>query len=98
MNVAAAMWHHEPMSDLVQIYSSGDPFATDLMKSRLEAEGIAALSKGGAQDAAYPAGPSYLFVAAEDETRARAIVDAVESGAFAVQDEGVEQPAGADDT
>ncbi len=87
------------MSDLVRVYSSGDPFATGLMKTRLEAEGIAVLMKGGGDDLAYPAGPSYLFVAAEDGTQARVIVDAVDSGAFAVEDD-VEQhvePASADD-
>jgi hypothetical protein len=88
------------MSDLVRVYASGDPFATELMKSRLEAEGIAVLSKGGGEDVAYPAGPSYLFVAAENETQARAIVDAVESGAFAVGDDEAaqDQPASADES
>jgi len=90
-----------PMSDIVRVYASGDPFATGLMKTRLEAEGISVLMKGGSDDLAYPAGPSYLFVPAEDATRARGIVDAVESGAFAVGDDveasQAEQPAAADE-
>jgi hypothetical protein len=76
------------MDGLVQIYASGDAFAAELMKGRLEAEGMWVLSKG-ASDTPYPTGPSYLWVRAEDEARAKAVVDAVESGAFAVTDEDV---------
>jgi hypothetical protein len=87
------MCDHASMSELVRIYASGDRFAADLMRTRLEAEGISALLKGGSEDLAYPAGPVYLFVDAEDETRGRAIVDAVESGAFAVREDELQAPA-----
>jgi len=76
------------MDDLVRIYSSGDAFAGELMKARLESEGLSVLVKGEGEGP-YRAGPVYLFVQAEDETSARAIVDAVESGAFALEDDDV---------
>jgi Putative prokaryotic signal transducing protein len=88
------VWHDGHMSDLVRVYASGDRFAADLMVTRLEAEGITALVKGGSEDMAYPAGPAYVFVSDEDEARARAVVDAVESGAFEVSDEDLQEPAG----
>jgi hypothetical protein len=74
------------MSGPVRIYASGDAFAAELMRGRLEAEGIRVMSKGEASGP-YRMGPVSLFVEASDEPRARAIVDAVESGAFAI-DEG----------
>ncbi len=83
------------MDDLVRIYASGDAFAAELMKGRLEAEGISVLDKGAVDATAYPTGASYLWVSAEDEARAKAIVDAVESGAFAVTDEDVLEGAAA---
>jgi hypothetical protein len=85
------------MGGLVRVYASGDRFDADLMRSRLEAEGVGALIKGGSEDMAYPAGPAYVFVDMEDEARARAIVDAVGSGAFELTDDEVPETAG-DDT
>lgn len=76
------------MDDLVRVYSSGDTFAGELMKARLESEGLRVLIKGEGEGP-YRMGPVYVFVPAEDETRARAIVDAVESGAFALDDDDV---------
>ena len=66
------------------------------MVARLEAEGISALVKGGSEDMAYPAGPAYVFVNTDDEAKARAVVDAMESGAFAVTDADVQEPASDD--
>jgi len=76
------------MSDLTRIYASGDPFAGELMKGRLEAEGIAVMMKGEGEGP-YRTGPVYLWVNREDEERARAVLAAVDSGAFAVTDEDV---------
>jgi hypothetical protein len=77
------------MSDhIVRLYASTDTFGAELLKGRLEAEGISVMMKGE-NDGPYRAGPAYLWVMADDESRARAIVDAVESGAFAVQDDDV---------
>ncbi|HTG46304.1 MAG TPA: DUF2007 domain-containing protein [Actinomycetota bacterium] len=78
------------MDELVRIYATGDPVAAELMKGRLEAEGISVLDKGAVDATAYPTGASYLWVRAGDEARAKAVVDAVESGAFAVTDDDVE--------
>ncbi len=77
------------MSDeLARIYSSPDSFEVELMKGRLEAEGIQVMMKGESEGP-YPSGPGYLWVLAEDEPRAKAIVDAVNSGAFEVSDQDV---------
>jgi hypothetical protein len=85
------------MSDLTRIYASGDSFAGELMKGRLEAEGIAVMMKGEGEGP-YRTGPVYLWVNQEDETRARAVVDAVDSGAFAVTDEDVMESSEAEPT
>jgi len=70
------------MADLVRVWATGDAFEGEMLRGRLEAEGIAVLVKGDG-GGPYRAGPSYLFVAADDEIRARAVLDAVASGAFA---------------
>jgi hypothetical protein len=63
----------------------------ELTRARLEDAGIDVLVKssmGGSS--AYPVGPSYLFVKAEQEQEARAVIEAIESGAYAISDEDVE--------
>jgi hypothetical protein len=80
------------MSDLVQIYSTPDQVIAELTRARLEDEGIDVLVKnsmGGAS--AYPVGPSYLFVPAEQEQAARKVIEAIESGAYALDED---EPAG----
>ena len=76
------------MDDLVRVYASGDAFAAQLMRGRLEAEDIPVLMKGES-GGPYRMGPCYLWVRAEDATRAKVIVEAVESGQFAVTDDDV---------
>jgi putative signal transducing protein len=80
------------MSDeLVQIWSTGDQVAAEITRSRLEDAGIEVLVKssmGGSS--AYPVGPSYLFVKAEQEQDARAVIAAIESGEYAIDDDDVE--------
>jgi hypothetical protein len=77
------------MSDhLVRIYASTDTFGAELLKGRLQAEGISVMMKGE-NEGPYRMGPAYLWVIADDEIRAREIVDAVGSGAFEVQDDDV---------
>jgi Putative prokaryotic signal transducing protein len=71
---------------VVRIYATGDAIDGQLMKGRLEAEGIAVMLKGEGEGP-YRVGPAYLWVATEDEVRARAVVDAVGSGAFALTEE-----------
>lgn len=70
------------MGDLVRIYATGDAFEGELLRGRLEAEGIRVLLKGDGEGP-YRVGPVYLFVPSEDETDARAVIEAVASGAFA---------------
>lgn len=70
------------------VYASGDAFAAQLMRGRLEAEDIPVLVKGEA-GGPYRMGPCYLWVRSEDSTRAKVIVEAVESGAFATKDDDV---------
>ncbi len=77
------------MGGLVRIWAGGDAFEGELLRGRLEVEGIEALLKGEGEGP-YRAGPVYLFVPTEDETRARAVLDAVASGAYAVTDDDVE--------
>ncbi|MGE5227897.1 MAG: hypothetical protein ACM3OO_13570 [Planctomycetaceae bacterium] len=89
------------MGGLVRIWAGGDAFEGELLRGRLEVEGIEALLKGEGEGP-YRAGPVYLFVPAEDETKARAGLDAVASGAYAVTDDDgdgatTEETAGAED-
>jgi len=83
------------MDELVRVYASGDAFAAELMRGRLEAEDIPVLMKGES-GGPYRMGPVYLWVRAEDATRAKVIVEAVESGDFAVPDEDVSRVPGDD--
>jgi hypothetical protein len=81
--------------ELVQIWSTGDAMTAELTRARLEDAGIDVLVKssmGGSS--AYPVGPSYLFVKAEQEQEARAVIEAIESGAYAIDDEDVEEAEG----
>jgi hypothetical protein len=74
--------------ELVQIWSTGDATIAELTRARLEGEGIDVLVKssmGGSS--AYPVGPSYLFVKAEQEQEARAILAAIEAGEFALDED-----------
>ena len=81
--------------ELVQIWSTGDAMTAELTRARLEDAGIDVLVKssmGGSS--AYPVGPSYLFVKADQEQDARAVIEAIESGAYAINDEDVEEAEG----
>ena len=71
---------------LARVFASPDPVAGEMMRGRLEAEGITAMVKGDG-DGPYRAGPVYLWVPAEDEAAARAVVEAVSSGAYALDDD-----------
>ncbi len=76
------------MSDdrLVRVYATGNGFYGQLTKGRLEAEGIAVLIKGEAEGP-YRAGPVYLWVTPEDEARAKEIIEAIEAGAYATDED-----------
>jgi hypothetical protein len=70
------------VSDLVRVWATGDPFEGEMLRGRLEAEGIHVLVKGEGEGP-YRAGPVYLFVPQEQERDARAVLEAVASGAYA---------------
>ncbi len=78
------------MEGLVRVYATPDHTAGALMRGRLEAEGISVMLKGEGEGP-YRAGPVFLWVAPEHEAAAIGVIDAVESGAFALaEDEDVE--------
>ena len=52
--------------NLTRVFATTDQFAGELMRGRLEAEGIQVLLKGGTEGP-YPSGPVYLWVATSDE-------------------------------
>ena len=57
----------------------------ELMRGRLEAEGIPVMVKGEGEGP-YRTGPVYLWVPEDAELTAKTIVDAVASGAFAIDE------------
>jgi hypothetical protein len=73
----------------VRVYASGDALTAELMKGRLETEGIPVLLKGDGEGP-YRAGVVYLWVSEEFEDKARAVVRAVEAGEFALEDDAYE--------
>jgi len=79
------------VDELVMVYASGDAFAAELMRGRLEAEDIPVLMKGES-GGPYRMGPCYLWVRADDATRAQVIIDAVGSGQFAVTEDDTSSP------
>ncbi len=76
------------MSDdgVVQVYASADTTDGLLMQGRLETEGIPVMLKGESEGP-YRMGPTYLWVPAEHEADARAIVEAVRAGAYALAED-----------
>jgi hypothetical protein len=76
------------MSDdgLVQIYASADTTDGLLMQGRLETEGIPVMLKGESEGP-YRMGPTYLWVPAEKEADAKAIVAAVRAGDYALAED-----------
>jgi len=76
------------MADLVRVWATADHIEGELLRGRLEVEGIPVLLKGDGEGP-YRAGAVYLFVPVEDEVRARAVLDAVTSGAFMTDDDDV---------
>jgi hypothetical protein len=80
------LWHDASMADLVRVWAGGDAIEGELLRARLEAEGIAVVLKGEGEGP-YRAGPVYLFVDGDDDARARAILDAVASGAYALEED-----------
>jgi hypothetical protein len=84
------------MADLVRVYASGNPFDGELTKGRLEAEGIPVMLKGEGEGP-YRAGPVYLWVPAEREADARAVLAAIERGDYAADADGSTEDVEADE-
>ena len=70
----------------VRVYATGNAVEGELTKGRLEAEGIKVMVKGEGEGP-YRAGPVYLWVAPEDEARARAIIEGIAAGAYATDED-----------
>jgi Putative prokaryotic signal transducing protein len=81
-------------TDVVQVYASGDATDGHLIRGRLESEGIPVMVKGEGEGP-YRMGPVYLWVPSEHEAAARAIIEAVRSGAFELDEDAdvTERPA-----
>jgi Putative prokaryotic signal transducing protein len=74
--------------DLVQVWSTPDAVQAELVAARLESEGIEVLTKSGLGGSdAIPTGPAYLFVSAGNEADARRVIDAIEAGEYALDDD-----------
>jgi hypothetical protein len=74
--------------DLVQVWSTPDPVLAELTRARLESEGIEVLTKSGLGGSdAIPVGPAYLFVSREQEADARKVIEAIRSGAYALDED-----------
>lgn len=84
------------MADLVRVYGSGNAFDGELTKGRLEAEGIPVMLKGEGEGP-YRAGPVDLWVPAEREADARAVLAAIARGDYAVEADDVDVGAVTDD-
>lgn len=67
------------MAKLVLLYVASNAVEGELLRGRLEAEGISVLAKGEA-DGPYRVGPLYLWVSEEDEIHARLFLAEVQSG------------------
>jgi hypothetical protein len=72
------------MAELVRVYASGNPFDGELTKGRLEAEGIPVMLRGEGEGP-YRAGPVDLWVPADREADARAVLAAIDRGDYAVE-------------
>jgi hypothetical protein len=68
---------------IVRVYSTHQVFEGHLTKARLEDEGIPVMLKGEG-DGPYRMGPVYLYVAEGLEVQARAVIEAIARGDYAV--------------
>jgi hypothetical protein len=69
--------------DFVSVFWTQSWVEGELVKGRLEAEGIPVDLKGGGEGP-YPTGPTELFVPSSFETQARGILEQIESGSHDV--------------
>jgi len=64
------------MPDLVKVLAASSIMEGEIVKARLEGEGIPVLLKGGGSDP-YTAGVAYVFVPTEFEAQARLLLEDV---------------------
>jgi putative signal transducing protein len=76
----------ERMAKLVLLSVVSNAVEGELLRGRLEAEGISVLAKGEA-DGPYRVGPLYLWVSEEDEMQAQLILAEVEAGSLAIDED-----------
>jgi hypothetical protein len=81
--------------DLVRVLTTPSILEGEIVRSRLEDEGIPVLLKGGGGDP-YQVGPAHVFVPAEFEMQARLVLDTIEAVAdLDAGDETSAEPEGA---
>jgi Putative prokaryotic signal transducing protein len=78
-------WQDDVVTDLVRVHASSDVLSAELVRGRLEAEGVFAEIKGEGAGP-YRVGQVYLWVPQEDEDAAREILAAVEAGSYLLSD------------
>ncbi|HJS26853.1 MAG TPA: hypothetical protein VJ913_06990 [Actinomycetota bacterium] len=66
--------------DLARLRSVPSTFEGEIIRSRLEAEGIPVLLKGGSSSDPYPTGPVHVFVPAGLEVQAQLALSDVPGG------------------
>jgi hypothetical protein len=71
--------------DLVSVLLTQSWVEAELIKGRLEAEGIP-VHLEGVGEGPYPTGPNELFVPSTSEQHARRILDEIGSGSYALPD------------
>jgi hypothetical protein len=78
------VWEDASVSGgIVRVYSTLQIFEGHLTKARLENEGIPVILKGEG-DGPYRTGPVYLYVSEGLEVQARAVIEAIARGDYAV--------------
>jgi putative signal transducing protein len=87
------------VDELVRVFATASAMEGQLVKGRLEAEGIPVLLKGEAEGP-YRMGPAEVFVPSSFEPQARLVLESIADGEASAEDEdeasGDDQPAGAD--
>ena len=72
--------------DFVRVFSSHSWLQSEIVKGRLEAEGIP-VQLTGEQDGPYPVDPAELSVPSSFEAQARRVLGEIERGSFEVSDQ-----------
>ena len=76
MLASGAACDNAGVSDLVKVLSASSIMEGEIVKARLEGEGIPVLLKGGGSDP-YGLGVAYVFVPTEFEAQARLVLEDV---------------------